>query len=164
MRILGVVLLSFLPVFTGVWYYNAQKARVEFINEFYLFICFIKEQIRFSHLETDRIMQAAKEQPRFNHAIKEICDMFLERPDENFENMLLKSKNIPTDREAFKLISDFFCSLGHSDVEGQTELCLHFGMSFLNLYKKRSLNFSQTQRLIFGLSFAGGAGIFVLLV
>ncbi len=163
MRGVGIFLLSLTPVLFAVEYLFTYKKRVDFLNIFEEFICFVKEQIRFCSREKDEIFSLATKDPRFAVPIFEKLKVALED-----EKKLLKifkcDMDIRLNKKEQELCFSFLTNLGKSDTEGQINHCDFYKLQFEKICKTENSLYKTKIKLWISLSFALSAVIFILMI
>ena len=163
MRSVGIFLLSLTPVLFSVDYLFTYKKRVDFLNIFEEFICFVKEQIRFCSREKDEIFALATKDPRFRAPLFEKFTTAIE--DENTLAKIFKNSiDIRLNKKEQELCFSFLWNLGKSDTEGQITHCDFYKLQFEKICESENVLYKTKIRLWLSLSSALSAVIFILMI
>lgn len=163
MRILGILILSALPVLWGIDYNASQKKRVDFLESFVSFVIYVREQIRFSGREISEIFSMALRDPCFAKPIYE--QLFLSiKNDDNLEKMFINNKNIRLKKHEISAVCGFLSGLGKNDVSGQTAHADYYKLKLEDMASSVKSELAVKGRLAISLSVAGAAALFVLMI
>ncbi len=163
MRLAGVLLLSSLPIWIGIWSRQILQKRVNFLHTFARFIRFAKEQIRFSGRELPEIFSLALRSPVFSKPLWE--ELFCAVKDGQSVEKILKNRNdIRLKNEDIQMVSEFLSGLGTSDVEGQVEHAAYSLIQCEELKKEAAHSFAVQGKLTVSLAGALAAALFIWMV
>ena len=163
MRTVGVLFLSLLPVIWVIDYNSTEKKRVDFLENFTLFIIFVREQIRFSASEILEIFSLALRDPCFTNPIYE--ELFLSMKDnQDLEKIFKNNKNIRLKEKEISAICLFFNGLGKNDIEGQKAHADYYKEHIDALAKKAAKEKAAKSKLATSLSICFAAALFVLMI
>ena len=163
MRTVGVILLSLLPVLWGLDYNLTQKKRTDFLENFTLFIVFVREQIRFSASEILEIFSLALRDPSFKNPVYE--ELFLcMKNNGNLEKIFKNNSNIRLKNAEISAICLFLNGLGKNDVEGQKAHADYYKENIGSMAKKVAKENITKSKLVTSLSICLSAVLFVLMI
>ncbi len=163
MRTIGILLLSLLPVIWGIDYNLTQKRRVVFLENFTLFIVFIREQIRFSASEILEIFSLALRDPSFTNPIYEELFLGMKR-NQNLEKIFKNNNDIRLKDAEINLVCSFLNGLGKNDIEGQKAHADYYKENIGQLAKKVQKETETKSKLVTSLCVCLAAALFVLII
>lgn len=165
MKLLGILLLSVIPVSWGIGQYIHLNRRTTLLIEIVQLILTVKERIRFTQTELDRLLSFLHSQPGFSKDVKLIIRSVMKKRNYNdILEVLKKIKPALLKEDEIFLLSEFFASLGQSDIKGQIELCEFYFTEFERIKTKEESVKTEKSRLSLGLSMALSAVIFIILI
>lgn len=165
MKIVGVLLLSSIPVFLGIGQYIHLNRRTALLGDITQIIMTVKERIRFSKTELDKLFTFLLSQAGFSKDSKLLLNKVIKK--RNYIDILEAIKEITPSllkEDELLLLSEFFGALGKSDIKGQIELCDFYFAEFQRIKTREDGVKSEKSRLSLGLSLSLGAGIFIVLI
>lgn len=163
MRLLGIFLLSLIPVLFGLDYRSSLKKRRDLFLNLKSFVIFVKEQIRFCGRERNEIFALSDLNPEFNNDFFKVIKKALKNREDltktfdEYNNIRLKPKEINE-------INTFFTELGKSDTEGQINHCDYYINLFGQAGKVLSDTYVTKSRLVSGLSLSLTAAMFIIMI
>lgn len=163
MRTVGVILLSLLPVLWGIDYNSAQKKRVAFLENFILFIVFVREQIRFSGRELLEIFSLALREPSFANPVYEKLFLGMKQ-GKDLRKIIKDDSGIRLNDAETTAVCAFLDGLGKNDVEGQKAHADYYKEHISGLAKKLQGEVLVKTRLITSLTVSLAAALFVLMI
>jgi hypothetical protein len=165
MKIVGVLLLSSIPVFWGIGQNIYLNRRTTLLSDIMQIIMTTKEMIRFSKIEIDKLFSFLLSQSGFSRDSKFLIDKVMKKRDykDIFKSLKEITPNLLKDNEVL-LLAEFFSYLGKSDVKGQMELCDFYFTEFQRIKIREDGVKIEKSRLKLGLSLSLGAGIFIILI
>ena len=150
MRITGIILLSIIPLFIGIFKYSDIRKRLKRIEEMKKAAEFIKENIRYSAYEINEIFSLAEQSEMFSPEVKS----------------MLKGKNNKnkySDKECC-YFAEYINGLGKSDVAGQLEHSNRYIKKFEEMYCELRADFKIKSRLYPGLGAGLATIVFLMLL
>lgn len=165
MKIVGVFLVSSIPVFWGIGQYIYLNRRTALLSEIVQIIMTVKERIRFSKTELDKLFSFLLTQSGFSKDSRLLINKIVKK--RSYADILEAFKEITPGllkEDELSLLAEFFSHLGKSDIKGQIELCEFYFEEFQRIKAREDGVKTEKSRLNLGLSLSLGAGIFIILI
>lgn len=162
-KIIGIIALSSSAALSGIYLSNSLYKRVTMLSAMRLFIEDISVQIRYKQADVFWVlkhaasMSFAKDLPFKNELYKINHEL-----DEATVNQIFQNHNVSDDDK--KLISEFICGLGKSDISGQLSHCEMYAKLIQDQGKTAKKEADEKGRLYRTLSLLGSAAVAILLI
>ncbi len=163
MKIVGVVLVSLLPILIGLEVRGTMKKRLDILTDYYKFIIFTREQIRYFGREISEIAVVMKNKREFQgeHFLP-ICEFGRKKalPD-NIATVLLRAG---VKKEDADILIAFLEGLGLNDTEGQLSHCGYYEREMLSQINILGKDFRLKSKVYLSLSIAAALTFFILTI
>ena len=158
-------MLSIIPALWGIGQYVHLNRRADLLLEITQLIITVKERIRFSQTELDKLFSFLLSQTGFSKDSKLLIEKVIKKRNQSdILNALNDIRPNLLKEDELLLLAEFFSSLGKSDIKGQIELCEFYLGEFQRKKSREDEVKAEKSRLSLGLSMAFSAGIFIVLI
>ncbi|MDD4699583.1 MAG: stage III sporulation protein AB [Oscillospiraceae bacterium] len=163
LKYIGVIALAASAVLSGFYFSNSLNKRVAMLSAMLLFIEDVSVQIRYKQADIFWVLKHAvsmtfsKDLPFKN----KLCEID-EELNEASVNQILYESGVTEDDQ--KLICEFFCGLGKSDILGQLSHCEMYAKLLSEQVKIAKFEADDKGRLYRALSLFGSAAVVILLI
>ncbi len=165
MRLLGILILSLIPITIGILKYLSLSRECRILSEFKKLTHLTAGQMRYSLNEPSVILEFIKSSPQCSKEMEKIIGVILEKSEyseifssiEGLGDCVLPKRYVGA-------VSDMFYSLGRSDLEGQLSNLDYFSALFTAEEERAKERFQKKGRLYIGLAFSLSALVFIILI
>ncbi|MGN0556619.1 MAG: stage III sporulation protein AB [Acutalibacteraceae bacterium] len=163
MRILGLILISALPLIIGLREAQKAGAALTAAEELLIMIDEIRSFIRYQALTLDDIMEQLGCEERYRRL------GFGEWSRENGEfsvriaDFLRQNERLCVSAEQKRLMTDFFTALGHSNTESQENICALYRSKLESMLAEMRNEAPKRRKLCRALGALGALFVFVIL-
>ena len=163
LKYIGIFTLAAAAALSGFYFSNSLYKRVTMLSAMLLFAQDVSVQIRYKQADIFWVLKHAsamtfsKDLPFKN----KLCEINEELNESSINEVLHKSGVMEDDQ---KLICEFFCGLGKSDISGQLSHCEMYAKLLSEQIKAAKHEADEKGKLYRTLSLFGSAAVVILLI